>query len=225
MIEIALSLAVVAFALVAIMGVLPTGMTVQRDNREDIIINQEGKFWLDAIRTGARGLEDLTNYVEAITITNRGTGTTRVFSEVNGPNRLMSASDIIGLLCVPHVLSDFTTNDVRLRVKAITGLAAEKGPLTNEFSFRYQVQSQISRSLTANANLGQRATNLFDVRLVLRWPVVQRGNDWYVGDSRKTFRALVAGRFDPVTNLSTFIQWNGRFQTNAQIIVPNNFNG
>src|SRR5688500_18570020 len=70
MVEIALSIAVVAFALVAILGVLPTGMTVQKDNRDDGIINQEGRYWLEAIRSGARGLEDITNYVESITITN-----------------------------------------------------------------------------------------------------------------------------------------------------------
>src|SRR5688572_12385340 len=64
MVEIALSLAVVAFALVAIMGVLPTGMTVEKDNREDTLINQEGRFWLEAIKTGARGLDEITNYVE-----------------------------------------------------------------------------------------------------------------------------------------------------------------
>src|SRR5205809_5047379 len=71
MVEIALSIAVVAFALVAILGVLPTGMTVQKDNRDDNVINQEGRYWLEAIRSGARGIEDLTNYVESITITNR----------------------------------------------------------------------------------------------------------------------------------------------------------
>src|ERR1051325_860703 len=69
MVEIALSIAVVAFALVAILGVLPTGMTVQKDNREDNIINQEGRYWMEALRSGSV-IEDLTNYVESITITN-----------------------------------------------------------------------------------------------------------------------------------------------------------
>ena len=49
MVEIALCLGVIAFALVAIIGVLPTGLRVQRDNREDTIINQEGLLWVDAI--------------------------------------------------------------------------------------------------------------------------------------------------------------------------------
>lgn len=67
MVEIALCLAIVGFALVAIIGVLPTGMNVQRDNRQQTIINQDAAVWMDAIRNGARGYDDLTNYVVAIT--------------------------------------------------------------------------------------------------------------------------------------------------------------
>src|SRR6266498_397335 len=70
MVEIAISLGVIAIALVAILGVLPTGVRVQRDNREDTILNQEGEFWLEAIRSGSRGLDYLTNYVDLITISN-----------------------------------------------------------------------------------------------------------------------------------------------------------
>src|SRR5438477_5217882 len=70
MVEIALCLGVIAFALVAIIGVLPTGIRVQRDNREDTVINQEGLLWVEAIRSGSRGLDYLTNYVDAITVSN-----------------------------------------------------------------------------------------------------------------------------------------------------------
>jgi type II secretory pathway pseudopilin PulG len=67
MIEIAISLAVIGFALVAIIGILPTGLNVQRDNREQTIINQDLTVFMDAIRNGSMGLDDLTNYVVAIT--------------------------------------------------------------------------------------------------------------------------------------------------------------
>ncbi len=69
MIEIAISLAIIAFALVAIIGILPFGMRVQRVNREETIINQETSVLLNAIRNGDQGLDDLTNYVVAITNT------------------------------------------------------------------------------------------------------------------------------------------------------------
>src|SRR3974390_3555060 len=69
MIEIAITLAVIGFALAAIVGVLPLGMKVQKQNREETIINQDVTVLMDAIRSGAMGLDDLTNYVLAITNT------------------------------------------------------------------------------------------------------------------------------------------------------------
>jgi prepilin-type N-terminal cleavage/methylation domain-containing protein len=66
MIEIAVCLAIIGFALVAIIGVLPLGMNTQRDVREQTIINQDATVLLNDIRTAARGADDLTNYVYAI---------------------------------------------------------------------------------------------------------------------------------------------------------------
>jgi prepilin-type N-terminal cleavage/methylation domain-containing protein len=66
MIEIAICLAIIGFALVAIIGVLPLGMHTQRDVREATIINQDATVLLEAIRTGARGADDLTNHVYQI---------------------------------------------------------------------------------------------------------------------------------------------------------------
>src|SRR6478609_5935846 len=101
MVEIAFSLAIVAFALVAIMGVLPTGMTVQKDNREDTLVNNDAAFWLETLRSGSRGLDDLTNYVEQIDVSN-GNGTTSWIAPwvtpTTIPNRLLNGEQIVGLL-------------------------------------------------------------------------------------------------------------------------------
>jgi len=70
MIEIAICLAIISFALVAIIGVLPLGMSTQRDVREETIISQDATVLLEAIRGAARGADNLTNYVYAITVTN-----------------------------------------------------------------------------------------------------------------------------------------------------------
>lgn len=51
----------------AIIGVLPAGLNVQRENREDTIITQEANYFMEAIRSGARGLDDLTNNIISIT--------------------------------------------------------------------------------------------------------------------------------------------------------------
>src|SRR5207248_8329347 len=66
MIEIALCIAIIGFALVAILGVLPSAMRVQQDNRGDTLIDQDGNYFMEAIRNGARGLDDLSNYVYEI---------------------------------------------------------------------------------------------------------------------------------------------------------------
>src|SRR6266853_6335388 len=50
MIDIAICLAVIGFALVAIIGVLPLGMNVQRENREETVVNQDASVFLNAVR-------------------------------------------------------------------------------------------------------------------------------------------------------------------------------
>src|SRR5277367_1861898 len=59
LVEIAISLAVIGIALVAIVGVLPAGLDVQRENRERTVINQDATIFIEAIRNGARGADDL----------------------------------------------------------------------------------------------------------------------------------------------------------------------
>jgi len=212
MVEIALSLAVVAFALVAIIGILPSGMTVQRDNREDTLLNQEGRYWIEAIKSGALGLDHLTNNVEEIIFYREYEGKTeRILSRSNTVAKPWFGSDIIGLLTTPKYGSFYVypsgalvTNKVVARVKAITGSAAEKGPLTNEFAFRYELESEIvpnfpfpaaypgTNLVVSNYNAAV-GTTLHDVRLILRWPVVQQGDDWHIGNNRKEFRGKLIG--------------------------------
>jgi hypothetical protein len=219
MVEIALSLAVVAFALVAIIGVLPSGMTVQKDNREDTLVNQEGRYWLEAIKNGATGLNDLTNYVEEITVYREYFGNQqKILSVSNTPANPWRAQDIIGLMSTPKYgrLGIYPgqaniTNKVVARVKAITGSAAEKGPLTNEFSFRYEVEAEIFSNFPLPANFAgtnlvlanynnSMGQGLHDVRVILRWPVVQRGNGWFVGNNRKKFRGKKVGTMVAIPN-------------------------
>ena len=53
MVEIAIAIGVIGFALVAIIGILPIGMNSQKDNREDTVISQDAPYFLEAIRNGA----------------------------------------------------------------------------------------------------------------------------------------------------------------------------
>lgn len=99
MVEIALSLAIIGFALVAIVGALPAGLNVQRENREETVIVQDANFLIDAIRNGSRGLDDLTNYVEGIT------NYVTVF-DVNG-NPRPGDPEVFG-----YTYTDYTINNV-----------------------------------------------------------------------------------------------------------------
>lgn len=65
--EIAISLAIIGIALVAIIGVLPYGMNVQQENRQETTIDEDANVFMEAIRNGSLGLDDLTNYVYLIT--------------------------------------------------------------------------------------------------------------------------------------------------------------
>ena len=245
MVEIALSLAVVAFALVAIIGVLPLGMTVQKDNREEALISQEARYWIEAIKSGARGLNDLTNYVEYIKIDPTNANAQFRLVEVdNNEEPHLKAHEIIGLLSIPKYEGGATnsvTNRITARVKSITGPATEQTPYTNvpQSGFRYQLQTEITpvypmppqfvgalfeqdtnnlEKLNFNMSV---SANLWDVRLVLRWPVVERGNDWFVGNNRKTFRARISGTLNSHTNFNkTFIP----DRDELYLFAPNHFN-
>lgn len=137
MVEIALSIAIVAFAMVAIIGVLPTGLQVQRDNREETIVNQDGAYLLEAIRSGGLGLDELTNFVERITITNSRGKLSSYFGsrlpEVGRQIPLTNGHFIIGMLSVPTVVprSDrrgtvWSTNEVTALMRSISGSAAQR---------------------------------------------------------------------------------------------------
>src|ERR1035438_10853388 len=160
MVEIAISLAVIGFALGAIIGVLPIGMNKQRDNREETIINQDATVFIEAIRGGARGLDDLTNYVYAITnywystnaithATSAGVNGYNYSSFVIAPAYYTSGSPItngfriIGLLSTPEFTDSIGnptnnffmggySNHVVAYVHSISGPAVEKPPQDND---------------------------------------------------------------------------------------------
>lgn len=180
MIEIAITLAVIGFALVAIVGILPLGMNVQRENREETIINQDATIFLDAIRNGARGLDDLTNYVLVITnnwvrydrsyaVAETGVNWyTTTNSSENPSYPITNGFRIIGLLTTPkyipdHVNGGFISNQVAAVVRAMSGSATEKFPQDNpdsrEMGLKYRLVSEVvnfgspvNETLTNNAH-------------------------------------------------------------------------
>ncbi len=195
MLEIALCLAIIGFALVALIGILPTGLAVQKENREDTIINQDGTYFLHTIEEGSQGIVDLEKHVLS----------------VNGQSKLNGAQ-IIGRLTRPTGLGQVNLADVL----AISGVEAENGIKPSDVGFRYQLTTQITPLLSFNPNApyytftnqavrAQEAaylqSNLWEIRLVLRWPILGN-NPTNVGSSKQVFRTLVSGRLveDPTNS-------------------------
>jgi type II secretory pathway pseudopilin PulG len=160
MIEIAISLAVIGFALVAIISILPIGMSAQKSNREKTIITQDANVFMDAIRYGQQGLDDLTNYVTAITnsatrynilpsggllkvmqwtswYTYAGSGST--FPTAPQAYPITNGYRIVGLLSTPKYFflgppaqpTGFFSNHVVALVRSLSGNASDKFPQNN----------------------------------------------------------------------------------------------
>ena len=147
MIEIALSLAVIAFALVAVIGILPHGMSAQKENREDTIINQDASVYLQALRNGEVGLDELTNSVIIISnwvteFTENGVPRetklhwyTYTDSSEKPTMPITNGLRIVGLLTRPKFIYEtngpYYSNYTIAICRSMSGLASEKPPQTN----------------------------------------------------------------------------------------------
>jgi type II secretory pathway pseudopilin PulG len=231
MVEIAICLAVIGIALISIIGVLPIGMHTQRDNREETIINQDATVFIEAIRGGAQGLDDLTNYVYAITNFQVAypAGTLNTYGFTNGaPSFLTNGMNIVGLLSTPeytdnsgnptnNLFSGGYSNHIVAYVHSMSGPAIEKPPQNNDIvvgdSFGYRILcvnapvAADNNSLTNSYNSYNRqlAANLHELRLTFLWPQQPNGK---VGPRRQTFRTMVAGQLaqNPVNGNLYFYQ-------------------
>jgi type II secretory pathway pseudopilin PulG len=223
MVEIAICLAVIGFALVAIIGVLPMGIQVQTDNRQESIINRDAAYFLDAIRKGAPP-DDLRLYVEKISLT---------FTNANGAeyvhetNFFRDNHHIIGLLG--------NTNSVRTEaiVRSLSGAADEKGDYKNELAFKYKMTAIVRPLESLNPKLifeppgAVQPNTVYDwqknltheVRLVFRYPLAFDGK---TGAGKKVMRAMVGGRMNqhPDEPLEYFFYRHGLSPTNW--LVTNN---
>jgi len=246
MVEIAISLAVIGIALVAIIGVLPIGMNTQRDNREETIINQDATMFIEAIRGGARGMDDLTNYVYAITnywgqYNANGFTSLTPYGYTNYPSFLVNGMNIVGLLStpeytdtnglpIPTLMFGGYSNHVVAYVRSISGPAVEKPPPDNSI---VQADAFGYRILCVNAPVAV-DTNIFTLpvyspvyiynqqlaanlhELRLTFLWPQQPNG-NLGPGRQTFRTMVAGQIVQTNNG----QWLYFYQPQSFVNVTN----
>ncbi|MDB6028828.1 MAG: hypothetical protein JWM68_5051 [Verrucomicrobiales bacterium] len=239
MVEIAIALGVIAFALVAIVGILPTGLNVERENREETLINQEGPYFMEAVRGGSKGLDILTNYVDSIAITTtdpagiiahyryeNNPGVVTVIGGTNCNGNMTNASWIIGLLSRPKYWPPGWTNKIDAHVRAMSGTAVEQGTGARDMSFNYSIfpelipvnfhafDPSLTNSFATNVFINTLQTNLHEVRLNFRWPLYPNGS---VGNGRKIYRSYVGGRISsansPDGTTELFFQHQENFVT------------
>ncbi len=180
MIEIAISLAVIAIALVAIIGVLPSGFNAQRDNRIDSLIYNDSRFFIEAIKSGAKEVLGLDQFVD----------------RVNGkPVTGMTPRDIIGILCIPN------QTNVAI-VRSIAGRPSEMTPQTKDLAFRYQLSCSLMSFRYGTVYASSLETNLYELTLKFNYPV--RGDDSVVirSATERIFRTMIEGRLYTETNTS-----------------------
>ena len=200
---------------------------------------------LEAIRNGAQGMDDLTNYVDGITnfrtlyhLDNSGAVITvtplqpiQCTYPPNFPYAITNGYRIVGLLSTPKFTydeaqdpapknprPDYYSNYVVAIVRSMSGGAFDKYPQDNstlrEASFKYKLISEVTPYYYTDGSwmdpssgtfqggtytnvVRNKQVNLYDVRLIFRWPVLPNGN---IGNNRLVFRTQVSGS---VTNEAT----------------------
>lgn len=212
LIEIAISLGIIGFAMVAIIGVLPTGMSYQRENREETIINQDASIFLNAIRNGEHGLDDLTNYVFAITnyataynrnggvISTEVRGYTYYGSSVTPPYPITNGLRIIGLMSTPRYVPmsrGYYSNFVVSYVRSMSGPVSEKYPQTNS-----SVQ-ELGLSYRLVTSLVPYGTNWFDPSWT-NYSIAANPNEFV---TRSNFARLTSQYANNLTDLRLVFRW------------------
>lgn len=203
MVEVALSLAIVAFAMVAIIGVMPMGLNVQKENREETIISQDAAVILEAIRAG-NSSSNLTALSSAC-------------MQMQGPITALAvgsnspALDIVRRLSIPRWDTSYVTNLVQGHFRAMSGNLGDTATAANQMAFSYVVTSEVT-NFTASPTIptngvGYLTNNLYEVKLTFQWPVYDGAPGVFptrVGEKRLVVRTFISGQLVKETNGYSF---------------------
>lgn len=203
MVEVALSLAIVAFAMVAIIGVMPMGLNVQKENREETIISQDAAVLIEAIR-GGNSSANLTA-ISTACMQMQGLVTALAVGS-NSP-----ALDIVRRLSIPRWDTSYTTNLVQAHFRAMSGNLGDTASAGTQMAFSYVVTSEVT-NFTANPTMptngvGYLTNNLYEVKLTFQWPVYDGAPGVFptrVGEKRLVVRTFISGQLARETNGYSF---------------------
>ncbi len=207
LVEIAIAIAVVSFALVAIIGVLPTGMQVQKENREETIITHDAKMLIEAIRTGSTNLHNLAGNLEWIQFYTNGVGGA---SSAPFSIRWFPTNSYFGLVPPSYdnsfwapaypMGSLFQTNKFQTKARFLANSGnqlALEADNARQLSFSYLVTSEIYPQRMAGGTPLVRSNNVHELRLTFDWPVYgtdTAANTPRIGKYKRVFRATISGQ-------------------------------
>lgn len=231
MVEVAMSLAIVAFALVAIMGVLPMGLNVQRENREETIISQDGSYLLEAIRQGALSTnltilsQNLTHF-ELLSRDKVNQPAVQYNTSTNLPGFQMTPMGLILQMSRPRDLNG-VTNSFRMRFRSFSGnMTALLASATND-AFQYEVTTDIQPiSMTpasiTNLPIASQLSrgHLYSVKLTYRWPVLPNNT---LGLKSKVFSTQIQGYLQPTiydTSINNIRPMRTNNNADMQLLSP-----
>ena len=199
MVEVALSIAIVAFAMAAIIGVMPFGLNVQKENRENTIMSQDAALLMEAIRGGYNSANLSVLSSAFMSLTN---------SSVPMPTN--TPIEIIKLLSIPRWDTTNVVNPavpVRMQFRAMSGNLGDSaaGAGASQVVFSYVVTSEVTNytGVPNNAYLNSFLTNnLYEVKLTFQWPVYEAPPGQFptrFGNGRMVVRTLVSGQLTNAT--------------------------
>ncbi len=196
MVEVALSLAIVAFAMVAIIGVMPMGLNVQKENREDTIVSQDAAVILEAIRGG-----DSSSNLTALST---------AFIQMQGlasalptlvPGATTNALNIVQRLSIPRWDTTSAPGLVQAHFRAMSGNLADTATAGSQMAFSYVLTSEVANftaSPTMPANgVAFLTNNLYEVKLTFQWPVYDGGSGVFptnTGGKSLVVRTFISGQ-------------------------------
>jgi len=204
--EVTIALAIVAFGLVAVLGILPIGVTVTRDNKDDTLIKNDAEYWMNAIRGGRLALEAL-NHAEWVELRVNGQvyraeyapllydpwpDDPKVWPRFDSADGLPPVayrgsmkqatwrSDVIGWLSMPDLLTDGTTIEKYAKIRPFGNTMLDrqfgrKGVNTDgEVVYRNE-GGDLTFSYLLQSNVRMVGPNFWEIKLTLKWPVVEEG--------------------------------------------------
>jgi len=216
MVEIALCLAIIGFALVALIGILPAALNVQKENRQDTTINNDAAVWLDALRSGAKVFPVLDYERNVFALTNWTTEYDPITGNLTKPTHPrgldaanMNSDVVLGFLSTPRLYLKGNTlysNHVVAYVRAFTAPVVNLPPQVNttilDSAFSYILTATITPHASASVGpttpqatnfVNNLAANLWEVQLRLEYPLLPGGK----AVRSRTYRATVSGQLQP----------------------------